>query len=223
MKTNYSPNFDARPDDVAIDMVVLHYTGMKTSEAALERLCDPVAKVSTHYLIHENGGGVQLVEEADRAWHAGIASWRGESDINARSIGIELVNPGHEFGYREFPDAQLSALEDLCQDILSRHPIPSRNVVGHSDIAPTRKQDPGEFFPWQRLATKKIGLWPRRLGTISSSADHAAALFSLYGYDVDNFPLAIGAFQRHFRPSRVDGIADGETLGLLRGLISRVT
>lgn len=223
MKTNYSPNFDARPDDVAIDMVVLHYTGMKTSEAALERLCDPVAKVSAHYLIHENGGGVQLVEEADRAWHAGIASWRGESDINARSIGIELVNPGHEFGYREFPDAQLSALEDLCQDILSRHPIPSRNVVGHSDIAPTRKQDPGEFFPWQRLATKKIGLWPRRLGTISSSADHAAALFSLYGYDVDNFPLAIGAFQRHFRPSRVDGIADGETLGLLRGLISRVT
>jgi N-acetylmuramoyl-L-alanine amidase len=223
MKTNYSPNFDARPDDVAIDMVVLHYTGMKTGEAALERLCDPVAKVSAHYLIHENGGGVQLVEEADRAWHAGIASWRGESDINGRSIGIELVNPGHEFGYREFPDAQLSALEDLCQDILSRHPIPSRNVVGHSDIAPTRKQDPGEFFPWQRLSTKKIGLWPRRLGTISSSADHAAALFSLYGYDVENFPLAIGAFQRHFRPSRVDGIADGETLGLLRGLISRVT
>ncbi|MBT3765097.1 MAG: N-acetylmuramoyl-L-alanine amidase [Rhodospirillaceae bacterium] len=219
METNLSPNFDVRPDGAEIDMLVLHYTGMETGEAALERLCDSAAKVSAHYLIHENGDVVQMVEEVNRAWHAGVASWRGESDVNARSIGIELVNPGHEFGYREFPDAQLTALEGLCLDILSRHSIPARNVVGHSDVAPTRKQDPGELFPWQQLAAKKIGIWPRRLGSISSSTDHVAALFLLYGYDVENLPLAIGAFQRHFRPERVDGVADGETLGLLRGLI----
>ena len=150
MNIRNSPNYDARPEGIEIDMLVLHYTGMKTGEAALERLCDSAAKVSAHYLIHENGDVVQMVEEANRAWHAGVASWRGEADVNARSIGIELVNPGHEFGYREFPDAQLTALEGLCFDIFSRHAILARNVVGHSDIAPTRKQDPGELFPWQR-------------------------------------------------------------------------
>jgi N-acetylmuramoyl-L-alanine amidase len=219
MDKKNSPNYDARPEGTEIDTLVLHYTGMETGEAALQRLCDSTSKVSAHYFIHENGNVINLVDEGNRAWHAGVAFWRGETDINARSIGIELVNPGHAFGYREFPEAQLTALGDLSLDILSRPSIPARNVVGHSDIAPTRKQDPGERFPWQRLASKKIGLWPRRLGSISSSADHAAALFSLYGYDVENFPLAIGAFQRHFRPTRVDGVADGETLGLLRGLI----
>jgi N-acetylmuramoyl-L-alanine amidase len=219
MNKRFSPNYDARPDGTEVDMLVLHYTGMETAEAALERLCDPEAKVSAHYLIHENGDVLQIVEEANRAWHAGVASWRGETDVNARSIGIELVNPGHEFGYREFPDAQLTALDDLCLDIFSRHDVPARNVVGHSDVAPARKQDPGELFPWQRLATKNIGIWPRRLGSVSSSSDHVAAMFLLYGYEVEYLKSTIAAFQRHFRPERVTGVADGETLGLLRGLI----
>ena len=219
MNKRFSPNYDARPDGTEVDMLVLHYTGMETAEAALERLCDPEAKVSAHYLIHENGDVLQIVEEANRAWHAGVASWRGETDVNARSIGIELVNPGHEFGYREFPDAQLTALDDLCLDIFSRHDVPARNVVGHSDVAPARKQDPGELFPWQRLATKNIGIWPRRLGSVSSSSDHVAAMFLLYGYEVEYLKSTIAAFQRHFRPERVTGVADGEKLGLLRGLI----
>jgi N-acetylmuramoyl-L-alanine amidase len=214
-----SPNFDARPDEGPIDILVLHYTGMETGEMAQERLCDSTAKVSAHYLIHENGDALQFVEEKYRAWHAGVAAWRGNTDINARSIGIELVNPGHEFGYREFPETQLIALESLCLEILTRHDIPARNIVGHSDVAPTRKQDPGELFPWQRLASKNIGIWPRQLGGMSASMDHVAALFSLYGYETGNLLSAVAAFQRHFRPERVDGIADAETLGRLRGLI----
>jgi N-acetylmuramoyl-L-alanine amidase len=217
-----SPNFDDRPDEGLIDILVLHYTGMKTGDAAIERLCEPAAKVSAHYLIHENGDIVQLVEEENRAWHAGVASWRGNTDINARSIGIELVNPGHEFGYRKFPEAQLIALESLCLEIVSRHNISARNIVGHSDVAPTRKQDPGELFPWQRLAKNNIGIWPQQLGGMSASMDHVAALFSLYGYETENLLSAVAAFQRHFRPERVDGIADAETLGRLRGLIRQV-
>jgi N-acetylmuramoyl-L-alanine amidase len=211
-----SPNFDSRPSNGAIDILVLHYTGMETGEVALKRLCDSTAEVSAHYLIYENGNTLQLVEENYRAWHAGAATWRGNKDINSRSIGVELVNPGHEFGYREFPDIQLGALEYLCHQILSRHPIPARNVIGHSDIAPTRKQDPGELFPWQRLAKKNIGIWPQQLGGMSGSINHVAALFSLYGYEVKNFTSTVAAFQRH-------GIADAQTLGRLRGLIRQAT
>ncbi len=152
-----SPNFGPRPDGIVIDMLVIHYTGMPSGAAALRRLCDPVAEVSAHYLIEEDGRLFRLVGEAERAWHAGVASWRGESNINDRSIGIELVNPGHDYGYRPFPAAQMAALIALAGDILTRHPILTRNVVGHSDVAPSRKQDPGELFDWHALAAAGIG------------------------------------------------------------------
>ncbi|MBL4613774.1 MAG: N-acetylmuramoyl-L-alanine amidase, partial [Magnetovibrio sp.] len=154
-----SPNFDDRATGLPIDMLVLHYTGMQTCEAALERLCDKDAMVSAHYLIDEEGTVHRLVDEDKRAWHAGLAWWRGAMDVNGRSIGIELVNPGHEFGYRDFPDAQMTALEGLTSAIIKRHPIPPQNVVGHADTAPARKQDPGELFDWQRLAEFGVGLW----------------------------------------------------------------
>ena len=147
-----SPNHDARPAGGAIDMLLLHYTGMTSAEAALSRLCDAAAKVSAHYLIDEGGGVYALVAEERRAWHAGVACWAGEEDINACSIGIELVNPGHEFGYRAFPQAQMDAVTELCLDILRRHPIPGHRVLGHADVAPGRKEDPGELFDWAALA-----------------------------------------------------------------------
>ena len=155
-----SPNHDARPDGLAVDILLLHYTGMTSGEAALARLCDPAAKVSAHYCIDEDGSVSRLVPEARRAWHAGAGHWAGAGDINARSIGIELVNPGHEFGYRAFPEAQMTALMALARDILARHPIPAARVLGHSDVAPLRKEDPGELFDWQGLAAAGIGLWP---------------------------------------------------------------
>lgn len=154
-----SPNYDSR-DGQEIDMLVLHYTGMPSAQDALNRLCDPEAKVSAHYVVDEDGSTYQLVDESMRAWHAGVSYWRGHTNINQRSIGIEIVNPGHEFGYRPFPEAQMQSVIKLCKEILSRHAIPPRNVVGHSDIAPTRKEDPGELFDWKRLAQAHIGLWP---------------------------------------------------------------
>ena len=158
-----SPNYGARPARVSIDLVVLHYTGMPTARSALARLCDPAASVSAHYLIEEAGAIHRLVAEERRAWHAGVASWMGATDINDRAIGIELVNPGHAFGYRSFPDAQMDALEALLATILARHDIPPHRVVGHSDVAPMRKQDPGELFDWQRLA--------RRMGLLTAVAE----------------------------------------------------
>ena len=157
-----SPNCDERPDGVAIDMLVLHYTGMPSAEGALARLTDPTAKVSAHWLIEEDGAIISLVPEAMRAWHAGVSFWRGASGVNARSIGIELVNPGHEFGYRPFPERQMAALIELARDITTRHAIPARNVIGHADVAPRRKMDPGELFDWRRLARAEIGLWPEQ-------------------------------------------------------------
>ncbi len=208
-----SPNFEPRTAGV-IDMLVLHYTGMESAGAALARLCDPEAKVSAHYVIDEDGTVHALVDEAMRAWHAGVASWRGETDVNGRSVGIELVNPGHEFGYRPFPEPQMAALEELCRGILARHPIPAGNVVGHSDVAPTRKLDPGELFDWRRLADAGIGLWPKE-PPVAGEPTEVPPLLRRHGYD----PVAaIAAFQRHFRPARIDGIADEETTGLLLGL-----
>ncbi|MCG8546127.1 MAG: N-acetylmuramoyl-L-alanine amidase [Alphaproteobacteria bacterium] len=198
-------------------MLVLHYTGMETAEAALERLCDPDAQVSAHYLIDEAGAVYRLVDETKRAWHAGRAAWRGHSDVNGRSVGIELANPGHEFGYRDFPEPQIGALIDLAREIIGRHPIPARNVVGHSDVAPDRKLDPGERFDWPRLANAGIGLWPKPM--TGTPGGDARALLADYGYD-STARHAIGAFQRHFRPARIDGVADEETLALLRGLIA---
>ena len=155
-----SPNHGERPAGVAVDLVVLHYTGMETAGAALARLCDPAARVSAHYLIDEDGQVFRLVGEERRAWHAGVSCWAGEADVNDRSIGVELANPGHEFGYSPFPEPQLGALEFLLGDILQRRRIHPKRVVGHSDVAPLRKRDPGELFPWRRLAAKGLAYWP---------------------------------------------------------------
>lgn len=228
-----SPNFDQRPDGLPIDMLVLHYTGMPTAEAALARLTDPAAEVSAHYLIDEDGTCHVLVAETDRAWHAGRSAWRGQSDINARSIGIELVNPGHEFGYRAFPAAQMAALTVLAKAILGRHPIPPRNVVGHSDVAPRRKEDPGELFDWAGLAAEGIGLWPAVEGWPDKTVPTTdwADLLALLGYDMSDREneekgaaghAALVAFQRHYRPTCFDGIADIETIAKLRALLGMV-
>ena len=216
-----SPNFQPRPDSAVIDMLVLHYTGMRSAEAALERLCDPGSEVSAHYLIDEAGEIFALVDEENRAWHAGVSSWRGSAGVNSRSIGIELVNPGHEFGYRPFPSAQMAALAELAHGILARWPIPARNVVGHSDVAPRRKQDPGELFDWYWLAQRGIGLWPKSSQMPGhSGVGEPAALLAEYGYDTADAQAALVAFQRHFRPLSCDGVADGETLALLNGLVA---
>jgi len=213
-----SPNCDSR-GGVPIDMLLLHYTGMHDGEAALARLCDPTAKVSAHYMLDEDGTIYALVPEQTRAWHAGVSFWAGARDINARSIGIELVNPGHEFDYRHFPDPQIAALISLAQAILARHAIPAWRVLGHSDVAPMRKTDPGELFPWERLARAGIGLWPGMAADPGEGA--VAALLAYFGYDPDALPNKnIIAFQRHFRPSRADGMADAETRRLLAGLVA---
>lgn len=206
-----SPNFDDRPAGQKIDMLVLHYTGMRDAKAALDRLVDPAAQVSAHYLIDEDGTVVRLVDESKRAWHAGVSTWRGESGVNARSIGIELVNPGHEFGYRPFNEAQMAALEQLARAILARHHISARNVVGHSDVAPTRKSDPGELFDWRRLATAGIGLWPTTMIVEPTAENGVAEALADIGYDIADRRAAVIAFQRRFAPHRLDGVPDLET------------
>ena len=222
-----SPNQDDRPSGVPIDMIVLHYTGMRTAREAVLRLCDPAARVSAHYVVEEDGAVWRLVADARRAWHAGASFWRGHTALNDRAIGIEIVNPGHEYGYRDFPVLQLAAVCDLCLELLGRHPVPSRNVVAHSDIAPERKQDPGERFGWAALAQNGVGLWPEGvpdLGTggvvrdAASLRDVRAALAAI-GYRVAaEGPLdpalatVLRAFQRHWRNEAVTGQADAGTL-----------
>ncbi len=213
-----SPNFDNR-DGQSVDILVLHYTGMKSAQEALNRMCDAEAKVSAHYMVDEGGTIFQLVNENSQAWHAGVSSWRGNSNINQRSIGIEIVNCGHEFGYTEFPQIQMKAVADLCTAILKRHPIPARNVVAHSDIASSRKQDPGELFDWQFLAKNKIGLFP---SPPLSHTPHPASHLINYGYDISNLPQSITAFQRHFRPKNLSGIWDDECGNILAALLTIV-
>ncbi|MFO1189119.1 MAG: N-acetylmuramoyl-L-alanine amidase [Alphaproteobacteria bacterium] len=214
-----SPNFDARAAGGPIDILLLHYTGMPSAADALERLCTPEVKVSAHYLIDEGGRITRLVAEDRRAWHAGVSSWAGATDINSRSIGIELANPGHEFGYRPFPSAQMQALVGLAHDIMSRHPIPARRVLGHSDVAPTRKLDPGELFDWPYLAARGIGAWPATALVVAPpAASEGPALLAAYGYDIADPVAAVRAFQRHFRPDRIDGAFDSETLLRLAAL-----
>ena len=228
-----SPNFDTRKGPP--DMVVLHYTGMQSGAAALARLCDPVAKVSAHYLVEEDGRIFTLVAEERRAWHAGVSFWKSERDINGVSIGIELVNPGHEFGYHAFAGPQIAALVGLLDDIRGRWEIPNSRILGHSDVAPDRKQDPGELFPWQGLAKCGHGLWvdpPASPGAPLSIGDEGAGVFALQagltrlGYDSAptgrfeaDTAVILSAFQRHWRPQRVDGIADGETRARLVHLL----
>ncbi len=224
MPSSLSPNCDARPAGTPIDTLVLHYTGMRSAAAARDRLCDPASRVSAHYVIDEDGLVSTLVPEERRAWHAGVSCWRGHRDINGRSVGIELVNPGHEFGYRAFPEKQIDALTELSRQILGRHPIPARNVVGHSDVAPARKLDPGELFPWKRLAGVGIGLWlPADVGAAKSKAHDVTRLLGEYGYDTEvDTAILLRAFQRHFRPEKTDGVADDETAARLVALIERL-
>lgn len=214
-----SPNFDGRPHVVPIDMLVLHYTGMESASAALARLCDPCSAVSAHYLVDEDGAVYRLVAEEQRAWHAGVSSWRGMTDINARSIGIELVNPGHEFGYRPFPEPQMVAVTVLCEDIVRRRQIPARNVVGHSDVAPRRKMDPGELFDWARLAAAGVGLWPAESDLCIMDPNVITDMLAKVGYEMSDPVAALKAFQRHFRPERVTGRIDFGTARRLSGLL----
>lgn len=236
-----SPNHDPRREGCPIDILVLHYTGMRTVEDALQRLCDPQARVSAHYTVDRDGRVYHHVEESRRARHAGVSCWAGERDVNSRSIGIEIVNPGHEFGYIPFAEPQIAALTELAQGILLRHPIPPHRVLGHSDVAPDRKMDPGELFPWCELAKAGIGIFPtRHLGRSRSSARSAArkqvepghsgdesefkGMLARFGYGVApevDIPLAtvVNAFQRHFRPGKVDGAVDAETEARLATLV----
>jgi N-acetylmuramoyl-L-alanine amidase len=215
-----SPNFDERTLPVSI--VVIHYTGMQDGAQALRRLTDPQAKVSSHYLIAEDGQLVRLVEEDKRAWHAGKSYWRGISDINSASIGIELVNPGHEWGYRPFPEEQMAALVTLMMGIVPRYGITRGNVVGHSDIAPARKEDPGELFDWERLAKLRLALpRPEKYLTDPHWAD-AGFLLALerFGYDIADQEAAVRAFQRRFRPENLDGVIDGQSRAILLSLLT---
>src|SRR3954471_14676301 len=220
-----SPNFDDRPPNTPVDILLMHYTGMETGAAAVARLTDPAARVSAHYTVDEDGTIFAHVPEDKRAWHAGLSYWAGARDINARSIGIEIVNPGHEFGYRSFPDSQIEAVISLSLDILSRHAVPPERVIGHSDVAPARKMDPGELFPWRKLALAGIGFWPENCqGRLDIPFTDGLRAFG-YGLAPDmQVPdeTVIEAFQRHWRPSKIDGRADSECEAILAALLQKI-
>jgi N-acetylmuramoyl-L-alanine amidase len=232
-----SPNHGERTDGRRPDMILLHYTGMPVATAALERLRSPASQVSSHYFVFEDGRVIQLVQESRRAWHAGVAVWAGETDINSCSIGIEIANPGHEFGYPDFPKRQIAAVTALSRGILTRNTIPPARVLAHSDVAPARKQDPGEKFPWRTLYESGVGQWikPARIteGPLLSLGDHGDAVAAMqrslsdYGYGIavnGNYDSAmhevVAAFQRHFRPERVDGVSDPSTRATLQDLLA---
>ena len=218
MRQAPSPNHDERPPGLPVDILLLHYTGMQSAAAAIARLRDPASRVSSHYVVEEDGLVWQLVPEERRAWHAGVSFWRGNSVLNNRSVGVEIANPGHEWGYRPFPALQMAAVCELCLGILARHPIAPRNVIGHSDVAPDRKDDPGELFDWRGLAGNGVGLWPESPG--EPVPDVLAALGSI-GYRTDlPLELLLLAFQRHWRPERVDGLADASTRERLGAVLS---
>lgn len=241
MIEHLSPNFDDRPIGIKIDMLVMHYTGMRSGDEALARLCDKDAKVSSHYMVHEDGRVIKLVPDEKRAWHAGISCWRGTSSLNDSSIGIEIVNPGHEFGYRPFPGAQMEAVADLAFNIIDKNQIQARNVLGHSDIAPTRKEDPGELFNWKGLASERIGLWPevkkikKPHNPVVSPGEESLAVASVqkmladYGYHikVDGFygpksESIVKAFKRHFVPEYVNVVWDNMADARLQKLLEMV-
>lgn len=232
-----SPNFEARRDGITPTILLLHYTGLETAERALRWLCMEESRVSCHYLIDEGGRITQMVREEHRAWHAGESSWGGLTDINSASIGIEIHNPGHGEGYPDFPDAQMKAVEALSRDIIKRHGIAARRVLGHSDVAPGRKRDPGEKFDWARLARAGVGHWVAPLpigggeglglGDSGAEVAHLQGQFAHYGYGIavtgvfdERTEAVVIAFQRHFRPNRVSGRADRSTLGTLERLIA---
>jgi N-acetylmuramoyl-L-alanine amidase len=215
-----SPNWNERAETVS--MVVLHYTEMLSAEEALARMCDPESEVSAHYLISEAGEVVRLVPEDKRAWHAGVAYWRGHTDVNGRSIGIELDHPGHMWGYREFSEAQFEALVPLLARIVRDHDIPRANVVGHSDVAPTRKIDPGELFPWDRLAEYHLCLARPEKLELGDPFDNDGAFYlalERFGYDISDGHKAVEAFQRRWRPEKIDGKIDGQVRAILFHLL----
>ena len=215
-----SPNWNERAEPIS--MVVLHYTEMESAAAALERMCDPTAEVSAHYLITEEGEVVRLVAEEKRAWHAGVSYWRGHTDVNGKSIGIELDHPGHALGYREFSEAQFEALVPLLARIVRTFDIPRANVVGHSDVAPARKIDPGELFPWDRLAEYKLCLARPEKLELGDPFDNDGAFYlalERFGYDIADGRKAVEAFQRRWRPEKIDGEIDGQVRAILFQLL----
>lgn len=232
-----SANHGERRDGRRPDALILHYTGMADAGEALQWLANPVSGVSCHYFVFEDGRVLQMVPEGRRAWHAGVSHWAGETDMNSASIGVEIANPGHAGGLPPFPDAQVDAVIALSRDIVSRWRIPAGRVLAHSDIAPGRKQDPGELFPWERLHAQGVGHWTRpaavRDGRFFQRGDRGMpvealqAMLALYGYGVrvtgefdEDTQAVVAAFQRHFRPERVDGVADASTITTLRDLIA---
>jgi N-acetylmuramoyl-L-alanine amidase len=214
-----SPNWNER--QLPISMVVLHYTGMRTGGEALDRMLHAEAEVSAHYMIEEDGTVFRLVDEDKRAWHAGRSFWRGVTDINSASIGIELVNPGHEWGYRPFTDAQMDSLIPLLADIKVRYDIPRANIVGHSDIAPARKEDPGELFDWEGLAALHLVLKTPKVTLGSPFENDGAFILALerFGYDISDGRAAVAAFERRWRPRRIDGVIDMELGAILFALL----
>lgn len=231
-----SPNHGERRDGRRPDILLLHYTGMETAQGALDWLVNPLSEVSSHYFVFEDGRIVQLVPEMRRAWHSGKSFWKGEIDINSASIGIEIANAGHPGGLPDFPAAQIEAVTGLCRDIVDRWSIPPERVLGHSDVAPVRKVDPGEKFPWDRLAASGVGHWVEptavtggrffQRGDAGPPVEALQAMLALYGYNTpvsgefcDRTHGDVEAFQRHFRPARVDGIADFSTIDTLHRLL----
>jgi N-acetylmuramoyl-L-alanine amidase len=232
-----SPNYGDRNKGRLADMIVLHYTGMPDVEGAIAQLCTAGTDVSAHYIVLEDGRIVQCVPEAKRAWHAGVASWAGEEDINSCSIGVEIVNRGHDWGYPDFPLRQTAAVIALCRGIMLRRKVPSHRVLAHSDVAPSRKQDPGEKFPWHSLANSGVGHWVQpapiirgetlKLGTVGDDVLGMQQALAKYGYSIPTNGKYDGptmevvtAFQRHFRPARVDGVADHSTMTTLHSLLA---
>jgi N-acetylmuramoyl-L-alanine amidase len=233
-----SPNHNERSNGMMPDMIILHYTGARDTEGAIRHLCTPGSEVSAHYVALQDGCIIQLVPESRRAWHAGVSSWAGDTDVNSRSIGIEIANPGHEHGYPDFPRRQIAAVTALCRSILTRHDVPADKVLAHSDVAPARKVDPGEKFPWKLLAQSGIGLWVKPvpitqggpiyvLGETDPVIDEVQRLLARFGYGVvatgyldGTTRDAVAAFQRHFRPMRIDGVVDVSTVATLRALIA---
>ena len=235
-----SANFGDRNKGLVPDMIVLHYTGMPDVEGALARLCSAGTEVSAHYVVLEDGRVLQCVPEAKRAWHAGVASWAGDDDVNSCSIGIEIVNRGHDWGYPEFPLRQVAAVIALCRGIMLRRNVPANRVLGHSDVAPSRKKDPGEKFPWHSLANSGVGHWVQpapivrgesmKLGAIGDNVRAMQEALARYGYGIaatgkyDSATMEIvTAFQRHFRPERIDGVADHSTMATLHALLASQT
>lgn len=245
MKIIKSPNFNDRPNGAeSIDSIVMHYTGMKTANDALKKLCDPAFEVSAHYMIYENGEVVNLVPDEKRAWHAGISCWRGKAGINDGSIGIEIVNKGHEFGYEPFPKVQINSVISLTKDLLSKYNIQPRNIIGHSDISPSRKEDPGELFPWEELSLNNIGLWPKvkvlwkknkilvNAGSEGVSVADVQSRLQKFGYHIrvdgnygSKMEDVVIAFKRHFVPENLtpdwDKLSDARLNRLLELIYSK--